>query len=280
MPNQTPLESVIVDPAQQWIERVSGLEEEIRNLRRLHLTIERNNTLFEALLASSRDGITLTRLDGTIIRAVRPILGYEVSELPGTPIYKLLHAEDCEALRAAYRRLGDREQGQIELELRLHRPDGSFAWVQCTLTDMLDNPAVLAIVINYRNVTRLKTSEFAAAEFEAVIRRAPFAVFSKNMDGEILSWNERAKDLFGYERDEIVGRHISTLVPPELREEEQRHRSLAIERKMATPKIRTKGLRKDGTHFPLELVLSPIVTGGCVRGIAQLSYPLSCGSVT
>ncbi len=277
MPNDTAPESAISDPAQPWMETISGLEEEIRNLRRLHLTIERNNQLFEALLSSSRDGITLTRLDGTIIRVVRPILGYATAT-SGLSLYDFVCPDDWEELRSAYRRLGERGEQQMELEFRMRRPDGSFPWVESTITDMLDNPAVQAIVLNYRNVTRLKLSEFRAAECEAVVGFAPFAVFSTNTAGEILSWNARAGELFGYPRDEILGRHVRMLVPPEGREEELRRRSSVMEQKIATGKVRTVGLRKDGAALPMEVLLSPIIVHGRVRGIAQLSLSLAPAS--
>jgi PAS domain S-box-containing protein len=118
------------------------------------------------------------------------------------------------------------------------------------MTDMLDNPAVQAIVHNYRNVTRLKAGEFAAAELQAVIRHATFALFSKSVTGEILSWNDGARAIFGYQHAEIVGRHVWTMVPHELREQEQRTRSIAIEEKTATQKIRTGRIRKDGKPLP------------------------------
>ena len=273
MPNEIAVDSAIADPQQTLIERVSELEEEVRNLLRLHAAIERNNALFEALLASSRDGITLTRCDGTIIKVVRGILGY-AKDLSGASVYDIVYPEDREAMRAAYRQLVERRQRRVEIEFHMYAADGSPAWIECTMTDMLDDPAVLAIVLNYRNVTRLKASQFAEAEFEAAIRFAPFAVFSKNTSGEILTWNASARELFGYERDEIVGSHISTLIPPELREEEVHHRSFVVERRTVKPGIRTVGVRKDGRRLLLEVVLSPIVVDGGVRGIAQLSYPL------
>jgi len=256
------------------VERISELEEEIRNLRRLHLTIERNSRLFEALLAASQDGITLTRLDGTIIRTVRPILGYGAADVSGKPVCDFVHPDDREIMRQAYRRIREDGQRQSDSELRLLGPCGSSVWVRGTITDMLDNPAVQAIVHNYRNVTEIKAGEMAAAELAAVIRHAPFAIFSKTIAGQILSWNGGAREMYGYEPEEIVGRHISELVPLELRDEEQHYRSIAIQQRTATPRIRTVRIRKDGTSIPVDLVLSPILSAGRIEGVAHLAYPL------
>jgi PAS domain S-box-containing protein len=274
MPIPTPSEPAAI-PSHELVERISDLEEDIRNLRRLQLTIERNNTLFEALIASSHDGIALTRLDGTMIRVVRSIVGYGSTELTGTSIYDLVHADDRDNMREHYARFAKGLARQIVHQTRLLRPDGSFLWVQGTMTDMIDNPAVQAIVHNYRNITLLKAGEVASAELAAVIRYAPFATFSKSMTGEILSWNDGAAEMFGYRCSEIIGRHISVLIPPELQLEEERIRALVLQQRAPTAKLRTTRLRKDGGRLPIELVLSPLITGTCIHGVAHLSYAVT-----
>lgn len=274
MSNPTFFESANI-PSHELVEKISELEEDVRNLQRLQLTIERNNTLFEALLASSHDGIALTRLDGTLIRVVRSIVGYGPTELTGQSVYDLVHAPDREAMREHYALFAQGAVRQIEHQTRLLRRDGSYMWVQGTITDMIDNHAVQAIVHNYRNINQLKAAEIASAELAAVIRYAPFATFSKSMTGEILSWNDGAKEMFGYQAGEIIGCHVSVLVPAELQPEEQHYRSLVIQQRTPTPKLRTVRLRKDGGRLPIELVLSPLFTGACIHGVAHLSYAVT-----
>jgi PAS domain S-box-containing protein len=176
---------------QEMLERISDLEEEIRNLLRLHQTIERNTGLFEALIAAGREGICLSRLDGSLIRIVKPILGYTGPALNGVSIFDLVHGDDREALREIYGQITSGAERSVVVEARMIQPDGSWARVQDRITDMLDNPAVHAVVHNYQNVTELRAGELAAAELQAVMRHAPFAMFSKSVEGEILSWKRR-----------------------------------------------------------------------------------------
>jgi PAS domain S-box-containing protein len=129
-------------------------------------------------------------------------------------------------------------------------------------------------VRNYRNVTQLKVNQFARAELEATLRFAPFAIFSHNPSGEVLTWNDRAKELYGYEEREILTRHVSLLAPPELWEEERKHCSSALDRGTVSPKFGTTGVRQDGTRFPLELMISPVFAGGSIRTILRLTYPV------
>ena len=275
MHNETVIESGIIPPTHELVERISELEEEIRNLRRLQATIERNNTLFAALLASSHDGIALTRLDGTMIRIVHSLAGYAPAELSGTSVYDLVHPDDRQGMRECYARFTGGGSRPVVHQTRLLRPDGSFLWVEGTITDMIDNPAVHAIVHNYRNISEIKAGEVASAELAAVIHHAPFAIFSKSVSGEILSWNDGAKQMFGYRHDEIVGCHVSVLVPPELQAEEESCRSRVIQDGITSPKFRTVRVRKDGAHLPIELVLSPLISVGRIHGVAHLSYAVT-----
>lgn len=132
------------------MERVSELEEQLEHARCLQLTIERNNHLFEALLASSQDGIALTRLDGSMIRIVRPIAGWDPGDTAGMTVFDFVHPEDAPAVRETYRQFAEKRISRISHELRLLRPDGSAVRIEGTVTDMLDDPAVQAIVHNYR----------------------------------------------------------------------------------------------------------------------------------
>ncbi len=140
------------DYVQRLLDRISDLEQELWNTRRLHETIERNNRMFEALLASSQDGIALTRLDGILIRVIRSVAGWNPAELAGVPVFRLIHPEDVDRMRDCYRQIAEKRVAKMSHEVRLLRPDGSSIRVANTVTDMLDDPAVQAIVHNYGSI--------------------------------------------------------------------------------------------------------------------------------
>ncbi|MCC7157175.1 MAG: PAS domain S-box protein [Bryobacterales bacterium] len=251
-------------------EHVSELEERVANLRRLEDTIERNAAVFEALIAASGDGIVLTTIDGDVLRLVKGILGYQDSALRGHSLFSLVHREDIPRLQHAYWRLRTGADRQVTVEVRIPEPDGAIRWIESVLTDMRDHPALMAVVCNHRDVTARRQAELVALELAAMARVAPCAIFAKAPDGTIQSWNPGAERMFGYTAPEIVGSHISSLIPPELRSEEGAQSARIIERGETVSQVRTVRIHKDGAHLPVELTMSPLLRDGELRGIAHI----------
>lgn len=91
----------------------------------------------------------------------------------------------------------------------------------------------------------------------AIIENSGEAIFSLDFEGSIKTWNKGAARIYGYEREEIVGRHISLLIPDDLLEEERQ----VIEKiKNGCPVINyeTAGRRRDGALFQISFTVSPV----------------------
>jgi PAS domain S-box-containing protein len=129
--------------------RISQLEEENANLKLLKAAVRRNNSLFEALLSSIAEGITLTGPDRRIVRVVKGLTGFTPRDLTGVLIDSLVVPEDHNAIRDAYDLLLRRHCQKVHAEVRVPRADGVVARFSMTLTDMLDDPNVQCIVLTY-----------------------------------------------------------------------------------------------------------------------------------
>jgi PAS domain S-box-containing protein len=66
----------------------------------------------------------------------------------------------------------------------------------------------------------LQTPELAAYWLSAIIESADDAIISKTLDGIITSWNSGAQRIFGYAADEIIGKPVTVLIPPDHIDEE------------------------------------------------------------
>ena len=96
-----------------------------------------------------------------------------------------------------------------------------------------------------------------AARLAAIVASSEDAIISKDLNGYITSWNAAAERMFGYTAAEIVGRHITTIIPLE-RHAEEDYVINEIARAGAVDHFETVRCRKDGSLIDVSLTVSPI----------------------
>ena len=117
---------------------------------------------------------------------------------------------------------------------------------------------------------RLLSSE----DYHAIFLAAPDGYLVVDAEGTIREVNPKAVALFGWAREELLGRPVELLVPDSLGARHQSHRGDFMEHPRDRPMgagLDLRGRRKDGTTFPVEISLSPWVkNGGGVRVICAV----------
>ena len=106
----------------------------------------------------------------------------------------------------------------------------------------------------------LKASESGAWSPEflaAIVDSSDDAIIGKTLDGEIISWNSGAERLYGYTADEVVGRPISILIPPDRPDELPKILAL-LRRGERVDHFRTERVRKDGIRLAVSVTISPV----------------------
>ncbi len=99
--------------------------------------------------------------------------------------------------------------------------------------------------------------------FRLLVDAAPDGILVCDDGGRIVLVNAEAERMFGYAHDELLGQLVETLIPPSVRPRHGEH----IAGYVAAPRLRTmgesldlRGCRRDGTEFPVEISLSPVIT--------------------
>ena len=116
---------------------------------------------------------------------------------------------------------------------------------------------LIGIVVVFRDVTERKRAEHTRAWLAAIVESSDDAIVSKTLQGIVTSWNPSATRLFGYEPDEIIGKPILTIIPPDLHSEEDGILA-RLRRGERIDHFETVRLAKDGRRIDISLTISPI----------------------
>jgi len=131
---------------------------------------------FRAMIEYSSDAVILTRpMQGGIFYAspaIERLIGYTPGELRGREVMDLMHPEFHEvALRLRADLL--RQPGKVSVdEAKVLHKDGSWRWIENTRSNLLHEPSVGAVVMNFRDITERKAAEAERARLEGRLRQA------------------------------------------------------------------------------------------------------------
>ena len=213
-----------------------------------------------AILEDSTDVVMLLDAAGTILFAsgsVRAVDGFDDTELVGRHVLDRVHPDDLESLRQQFERCLRPRGGRCEVEYRQQHRDGSWCDREAIAVNRLGEPAIAAIVFTYRDVTGRNAAQAQQAHLAAIVESSADAIYSRSLDGEILSWNGGAERLLGYAADEALGQHISLVCTPETAALVP-----AVARQIgegeSIRELEVVCRRKDGTPVPVALTVSPL----------------------
>ena len=121
----------------------------------------------------------------------------------------------------------------------------------------------------------LKTAEHGNRHLAALVESSEDAIISKSLTGLIQTWNRGAERLYGYIAGDVIGRHISLLIPAD-RQIEEADILARILRGERIPPFETVRVRKDGSSVHISLSVSPIVDeGGHVIGASKIARDIT-----
>jgi two-component system CheB/CheR fusion protein len=197
-------------------------------------------------------------------------MGKELAELIIPPRIRERHRQGL----AHYLKTGQGPLLGKLIEIEALRRDGTEILVQLAITALeVDGSPIFTAYL--RDITERRRAEEANRRLAAIIESSGDAIISKDLDEMITSWNREAERLFGYSADEIIGKPITILVPPDRRDEELG----IIERIRRGERIvryETMGCRKDGTLLDISLAVSPIKDeSGHVIGASRIARDIT-----
>ena len=120
----------------------------------------------------------------------------------------------------------------------------------------LDGP-VHGIVMIFRDVSEQRAAQRAKARLASIIENSGDAIFTKDLDGIVQSWNASAERLFGYSQEEIVGKPITLIIPTE-RLHEEAEILARLRAGKALERFETIRIAKNGRRISVLISVSPL----------------------
>jgi len=201
----------------------SGVIAVFRNIterKRTEEALQRSETYFRLLIENAPDMIVVLNEDDTIryvSSSLEKIAGYTAEKLLGLNALDFVHPEDLKYARKLLNE-GKKTPGYIaSLEVRLLHSDGSYRHVEMTGTNLLHDPTLEGVVLNFHDIDARKQAENAVKESEERYRAlfestgTPITYFDQ--DGHILLINNVGAALLGMEVADLIGKSLNEIVP-------------------------------------------------------------------
>jgi len=225
---------------------------------------------YRGLLEAAPDAMVVLNQDGEIVLLnlqAEQRFGYRRDELVGQPVTNIIPKGFAERLiadgaRTAAEALAQQIGAGIELIGR--RADGGEFPIELMLSPLESAEGIL-VTAAIRDISVRKDAEAHLVQMEAryrgLLEAAPDAMVVVDERGEIVLLNLQAEKQFGYHRNELVGHPVTDIIPEGFAErlvtDSARSAAEALAQQIGMG-IELVGHRKDGSEFPIELMLSPL----------------------
>ena len=257
------LSAVLLRNAEGKPLRILGSVADITERKHAAEALQQSERRFRTLIEHSADALTLLNADGTVFYegpTVKRLTGYTAVERLGRNAFETIFPEDLPFVKKTLYGIMESPEASVTAQFRAVRPDGTVWWAEGTATNLLHDPNVHAIVINYHDISERKHAEESLRESEqryrTLFEQASDAIFVETIDDRIVDVNQRACELLGYSREELLQLCVTDIIAPEMRREPQ---AIRYELEFYGQKpFESFDLCKDGRRIPVEVTNAKI----------------------
>lgn len=230
--------------------------------------------IYETALYNANDIIILFSSEGNILKVNKKAIntyGCNEEELLSMNISELRNAQNLEVLHTQFEKA---KLGDIEFETIHYRKDGSNFPVEVKSIGIEINNETFVLSI-IRDVTNRIKSDKETRELASLVENTDDAIIGKNLNGIITSWNTGAEKIYGYKNEEVIGKHISVIIPED-KINDLHKIMIKIKNGEKIKGFESKRRKKNGDVIDVSITVSPIYDlGGNLIGASNITRDIS-----
>jgi PAS domain S-box-containing protein len=256
------------------VQGVSLSAKDITELKRA----EEKQAMLASIVSSSDDGIISKTLKGIITswnQAATNIFGYTEEEAIGQHISIIIPPESLEEEELIIDSIRRGEKIDHFETIRISK-DGTEKNVSLTVSPVRNKKGqIIGASKIVRDISDQVIDEVRLARLASIVTSSDDAIISKTLDGIITSWNRAATRMFGYSESEVIGKHITIIIPPD-RLDEEANIIDNIRRGQKIDHFETIRVAKDGSQKHISLTVSPLRNSkGRIIGASKIARDIS-----
>jgi len=262
---------------------IERLEAEVRQRRTAEESLADVEQTLAATLAGLGAGFIATDRAGRVVRlneVGERMTGWTQAEAIGQPYWDVFERE--------HRPPSHRKRSPVEVYTDLAAVSAGPRHLVCVSRDgrrtsveasasllYASDGSVRGLAVVLRDLTDEMRAHAESSRLAAIVESSHDAIVGTTLDGHVTSWNAAAERMFGYRADEMLGRPVDALLPPERAGEEERVLE-AIARGEAVPPFDTVRRARDGTMLEVLLAASPVRDArGRIVGASKIVHDIS-----
>ena len=238
-------------------QKAQALELEVARSEKLGAELKEREAELRDYVENALIGMHWVSATGEILwanKAELQLLGYEYEEYVGRHISEF-HA-DASIIEDILCRL-TRFEELVGYESRLRCKNGSLRDVRIHSNVYVRDGKFVHSRCFTTDITEQKQAEKAMASLAAIVESSDDAIISKDLNGIVTSWNRGAERILGYSAEEIIGKPITTIIPPDLIEDEPMILA-KISRGERIEHFETVRMHRSGERLDVSLTISPV----------------------
>jgi PAS domain S-box-containing protein len=207
--------------------KVAGAIQDISERKRAEEALKENDNKQKTMIANISDVIAVIDPSGMIKYKspnVTKWYGWLPEDLVGTESWQTVHPDDCKRLQDLFVTLLGHENSTGSTEYRYRCKDGTYKMTEMTAVNLIHDPNVRGVLLNYRDISERKRGELAVLtaekRFRTLLENVQLVAIILDSDGRISFCNDYLLNLTGWSREEVLNqRWFDLFIPKDIRNE-------------------------------------------------------------